>query len=64
MPKFSRSPVLFANNENNHDTLYQRQPHADIGIPQDMSFLPTGSTLAMQCEDWGPWMLGTVVGHI
>ena len=26
-------------------------------------FLPTGSSVSAQSEDWGPWIHGTVVRH-
>ena len=45
--------------------LLSRQPHinADIVIHKRFPILPTGSTVMVHHENWGPCTHGTMVGH-
>ena len=56
---------MFNKNERNHVAWTTGSPSQKNETYTDINtlLLPTGSTVAEQCEDEGPWMLGTVIGH-
>ena len=51
LSKFSRPPMMFNYDENNHAAFIKRQPHVniDMDIYENSLLLPTGSTVAGQC---------------
>ena len=65
LPRFSRPPIVCDNDKCNYTALINRQSQVskDEDTHGDNSFLPTGSTVAVQCEDRGPLIHGRVVGH-
>ena len=65
LPKFIRTPMIFDNDESNHAALIKRQSHVYTGTDtcEHILFLPTGSTVALQCKNGEHWMHGIVVAH-
>ena len=63
LPTFSRPPVLCDNNEGTHTVLINRQPQIseDVDTHENIPFLTTGSTVAVQQEDGRLWTHGTIV---
>ena len=45
-------------------SLVNRQPHTHVDVTHtNTPFLSTESTVAVQCDDEGPWTHGMVVGQ-
>ena len=56
--------MLFDSDEITMQLLSRDSPmQIKIKILMKISYFPTGSTVAGQHEDDGPWMLGTIVRH-
>ena len=64
MPIIRRPPVGVNNDEEHHEILENSQTKDDKnqGTPRNYVSFPKGSTVAVQCEDGGPWTYGTVEG--
>ena len=65
MPIISRQPIMHNNDENNHAVLVNMHPWSckETMTHVNISFLPTRSTVVMQCEDGGHWMHENIVRH-
>ena len=65
MPRFSRLLIVYDNDEGNNSAPTNRQPQAskDVDTCKYNSFPPTGSTVAVQEKDRGPWTHETIVGN-
>ena len=51
LTNFTRPPVIFDNDENNHTNLMNRQPNVNEDVPtlENIPLPPAGSTVVMQC---------------
>ena len=60
----SRSPISVNNDEEHYEALVNRPVKDDKnqGTPRKYVSIPTGSTVAVQCKDGGPWTHGTLEG--
>ena len=63
LPKFSRQVMLCDNDERNFIMFLgeQSQANQDINTCKNIPFLPTGSTVAVQGGDGGPWANGIII---
>ena len=62
MPIINRLLIGLNNNDNHYKVLIKRQMKNDENhdTPRIYASIPTGSTVAVQCEDGGPWTNRTV----
>ena len=65
MPIISRPPIMHNNNRSNHTALLNRQLYSykETDTHVNITFLCTGSTVAVKNEDRRPWMHRTIGGH-
>ena len=59
LPRFSRPPKMWYNNNSNHATK-NAAPNRETDTHINISPLPRGSTVAVQCEDGGPSLKTTI----
>ena len=64
MPVINRPPTGIDNDDEHHKALIKRQMKNDKDKDTFKSFvsLPLGSTVAVQCQDEGPWTHGRIEG--
>ena len=62
MPVVNRPPIGSDNDKEHHNVLINRQCRNDKDNDTSKHFhpLPIGSTVAVKCEDGGPWTHGTI----
>ena len=65
MLKVSRTPVNDDYDEDNHNTIKERQSKLtkNNDTPKEPSLLPVGSTVATKCKDGGLWTNDTLIEH-
>ena len=65
MPKLSRPPIWFNLEDDHYTALRERQQNADESKDtcKHSPFKPSGSLVAVQREDGGPWTQVILVGH-
>ena len=61
MPVVDCKPIGQDCDDDNHSKLVNRQGRNNYDTSPVFSNIPTGSAVAVQCEDGGPWTHGTVV---
>ena len=64
LPIINRLPMGIDNDEGHYEVLVKRQTkdYQNQGTPRNYVSIPTGSTVAIQCEDRGTWTHGTLEG--
>ena len=64
MPIINRPPVGLNKDDEHYEVWVKRQTNNDKSndTPRMYASIPIGSTVAVQCEDWGPQTHGTVEG--
>ena len=56
---------LNSNNDEHYEALINRQSkNKNNDTSRNYAFIPTGSTLMVQCKDGGPWTHGTIVKRV
>ena len=62
MPMINRPPLGIDKDDKHYQVLVRRLTKDDKNqsIPRNYISIPTGSTIAVQCEDGGPWTHGTM----
>ena len=65
LPRLSITPMLCNNDEINCTVFTNRQhtSNKETDINADIFLLPSGSTVAVQWKDRGPWMHGMIMGN-
>ena len=65
LPKISRPPMFFDNDENNHTILINRQLNIteEIDTHKNIPFLSIGPIIVVQCKVRGSLTHGSITGH-
>ena len=63
LPRFSRSSIVFDNDESNHTSPINKQPQIRKYVDTCKDFFPPAGSNVQYSEKTGLWINGTVVRH-